>query len=139
MGRYLALRAASECLRCKDSRATKTQSELANAISNSLPPLTATSTFSSLAQRSLALSPIRDTLIEGFSHFVTFMTAPIASGWSGCRVGLHPLAECSGIRHRQEKKRECSVSSHFFTTIGQRMIQRKKRCAVPTHSEKHLQ
>src|SRR5664280_1528398 len=39
----------------------------------------------------LALSPIRDTLIEGFSHFVTSMTAPIASGWSGCRVGLHPL------------------------------------------------
>src|ERR1039458_10107202 len=30
----------------------------------------------------LALSPIRDTLIEGFSHFVTSMTAPIASGWS---------------------------------------------------------
>jgi hypothetical protein len=29
-----------------------------------------------------------DALIEGFSHFVTSMTAPIASGWSGCRVGL---------------------------------------------------
>jgi hypothetical protein len=29
-------------------------------------------------------------LIEGFSHFVTSMTAPIASGWSGCRVGLTP-------------------------------------------------
>jgi hypothetical protein len=27
-------------------------------------------------------------LIEGFSHFVISMTAPIASGWSGCRVGL---------------------------------------------------
>jgi len=24
-------------------------------------------------------------LIEGFSHFVTSMTAPIASGWSVCR------------------------------------------------------
>jgi hypothetical protein len=39
-----------------------------------------------------------DTLIEGFSHFVTSMTAPIASGWSGCRMGfaavrlLHPMA-----------------------------------------------
>src|ERR1700746_3644735 len=48
-----------------------------------------TSTFSRLGWRStrvaactLALSPIRDTLIEGFSHFVTSMTAPIASGWS---------------------------------------------------------
>jgi hypothetical protein len=28
---------------------------------------------------------------EGFSHFVTSMTAPVASGWSGCRVGLHSL------------------------------------------------
>jgi hypothetical protein len=27
----------------------------------------------------LALSPICDTLIEGFNHFVIFMTAPIAS------------------------------------------------------------
>ena len=35
-----------------------------------------------------AVTVFRDTLIEGFSHFVTSMTAPIASGWSGCRVGL---------------------------------------------------
>ena len=39
------------------------------------------------------LSPIRDTLIEGFSHFVTSMTAPIAFGWSGCRVGLAPTGK----------------------------------------------
>src|SRR5450759_5283909 len=56
--------------------------------------------FSRIAQRSLALRPahsrchqIRDTLIEGFSHFVTSMTAPIASGWSGCRVGLAPTGK----------------------------------------------
>jgi hypothetical protein len=59
-----------------------------------------TSSFSRLARRSLAfaactlaLSPIRDTLIEGFSHFVTSMTAPIASGWSGCRVGFAPTGK----------------------------------------------
>src|SRR6202795_393651 len=46
-----------------------------------------------VAGRTLALSPIRDTLIEGFSHFVTSMTAPIASGWSGCRVGLAPTGK----------------------------------------------
>src|ERR1700737_2307187 len=40
----------------------------------------------------LALSPIRDTLIEGFSH-VTSMTAPIASGWSDCRVGFAPTGK----------------------------------------------
>jgi hypothetical protein len=36
----------------------------------------------------LALSPIRDTLTGGFSHFVASMTAPVASDWSVCRVGL---------------------------------------------------
>src|SRR5450755_2723109 len=46
-----------------------------------------------LVCNTLALSPIRDTLIEGFSHFVTSMTAPIASGWSGCRVGLAPTGK----------------------------------------------
>jgi hypothetical protein len=30
---------------------------------------------------------------EGFSHFVTSMTAPVASGWSGRRVGLAPTAK----------------------------------------------
>src|SRR5258707_3652427 len=58
----------------------------------------ACSAFTRVAACTLALSPIRDTLIEGFSHFVTSMTAPIASGWSGCRMGfaavrlLHPMA-----------------------------------------------
>ena len=40
-----------------------------------------------------AVTVFRDTLIEGFSHFVTSMTAPIASGWSGCRVGLAPTGK----------------------------------------------
>src|ERR1700688_2642497 len=46
------------------------------------------SAFTLVAACTLALPPMRDTLIEGFSHFVTSMTAPIASGWSGFRVGL---------------------------------------------------
>jgi hypothetical protein len=41
----------------------------------------------------LALSPIRDTLTEGFSHFVSSMTAPVASGWSDCRVGFAPTGK----------------------------------------------
>src|SRR6266436_6328497 len=40
-----------------------------------------------------AVTVYRDTLTEGFSHFVTSMTAPIASGWSGCRVGLAPTGK----------------------------------------------
>src|SRR5271169_4231522 len=46
-----------------------------------------------VAACTLALPPIRDTLIEGFSHFVASMTAPIASGWSDCRVGLAPTGK----------------------------------------------
>jgi hypothetical protein len=50
------------------------------------------SAFTRVAACTLALSPIRDTLIEGFSHFVTSMTAPIASGWSEIAGwDLHPL------------------------------------------------
>ncbi len=58
------------------------------------------SAFSRLAQRSLALRPAHSRchqfvarLPEGFSHFVTFMTAPVASGWSGCRMGLAPTGK----------------------------------------------
>jgi hypothetical protein len=35
----------------------------------------------------------RHALIEGFSHFVTSMTAPIASGWSVRRVGIPPTGK----------------------------------------------
>src|SRR5258707_2033889 len=58
----------------------------------------ACSAFTRVAACTLALSPIRDTLIEGFSHFVTSMTAPIASCWSDCRVGLHPLESAAFAR-----------------------------------------
>ena len=50
----------------------------------------ACSAFTRVTACTLALSPIRDTLSEGFSHFVTSIAAPVASGWSGCRVGLAP-------------------------------------------------
>jgi hypothetical protein len=53
----------------------------------------ACSAFTRVTVCTLALSPIRDTLIEGFSHFVTSMTAPIASGWSVCQVGLAPTGK----------------------------------------------
>ena len=56
-------------------------------------PYKACSAFTRVAACTLALPPIRDTLIEGFSHFVTSMTAPIASGRSGCRVGLAPTGK----------------------------------------------
>src|SRR6267143_5042520 len=54
-----------------------------------------------VAACTLALSPICDTLIEGFSHFVTSMTAPIASGWSVAGWGLHPLESAAFARRTQ--------------------------------------
>src|SRR6266853_1284008 len=51
------------------------------------------SAFTLVAACTLALSPIRDTLSEGFSHFVTSIAAPAASGWSVRRVGLAPTGK----------------------------------------------
>ena len=42
--------------------------------------------FGEMAYAGNALLPIRDTLIEGFSDFVTSITAPIASGVNSGRV-----------------------------------------------------
>src|SRR5260370_38469800 len=50
----------------------------------------ACSAVTRVAACTLALSPIRDTHSEGFSQFVTSLAAPVASGWSGRRVGLAP-------------------------------------------------
>src|SRR5262249_12163130 len=57
-----------------------------------------------VAACTLARSPIRDTLIEGFSHFVTSMTAPIASGGSESPGGActHWKAPpCHGARGKE--------------------------------------
>ena len=54
----------------------------------------ACSAFTHVAACTLALSPYFVTrLPEGFRHFVTSMPAPVASGWSGCRVGLAPTGK----------------------------------------------
>jgi len=89
------------------------------------------SAFTRVAACTLALSPIRDTLIEGFSHFVTSMTAPIASGWSGCRVGFAPSGKRrlftahTHIGHSTEVSRNYDVPyandcSRPFSHFGER-------------------
>ena len=40
-----------------------------------------------------AVTVFCDTLSEGFGHFVTSIAAPVASGWSGCRVGFAPTGK----------------------------------------------
>jgi hypothetical protein len=52
----------------------------------------ACSAFTRVTACTLALSPIRDTLSEGFSHFVTSIAAPAASGWSVAGWGAEETA-----------------------------------------------
>jgi len=49
------------------------------------------SAFTRVTACTLAKSPYVTLYTGGFSHFVTSMTAPIATGWSkNCRMGLSP-------------------------------------------------
>ena len=76
-----------------------------------------------------AVTVYRDTLSEGFSHFVTSMTAPVASGWSGCRVGLAPTGKRRLVtaharsRHVQGSKRGCCFRCSRF---GKPVIEPRK-------------
>jgi hypothetical protein len=49
-----------------------------------------------------AVTVYRDTLTRGFSHFVTSMTAPVASGWSVAGWDLHPLESAAFPRRTPE-------------------------------------
>src|SRR5215471_4062388 len=95
----------------------------------------ACSAFTRVTACTLALSPIRDTLSEGFSHFVASMTAPVASGWSGCRVGLAPTGKrrlCHGA-HPQETlphRSDCAAQA-----IGQPPLPRLRK--APTARDGH--
>ena len=54
----------------------------------------ACSAFTRVTACTLAKSPYVTLYTRGFSHFVSSMTAPIASGWSkSCRVGLSPTGK----------------------------------------------
>src|SRR5436309_15999785 len=72
------------------------------------------SAFTRVTACTLALSPKRDTHSEGFSHFVTSMTAPVASGWSGCRVGLTPTGKRRFVTaHTQGGPQQSEASAPF--------------------------
>ena len=52
------------------------------------------SAFNRITARTLAKSPFVTLYTRGFSHLVTSMTAPIASGWSKSRrVGITPTGK----------------------------------------------
>jgi len=100
------LRALSLCTCCRHypgaaaGRRPRSSHPAVPAFPDNVVGSACTSSFSRPAQRSLALRPAHSrghlyvtSYTEGFSHFVTSMTAPVASGWSGCRVGLAPTGK----------------------------------------------
>jgi hypothetical protein len=92
------------------------------------------STFSRFARRSLTLRPAHSRchqfvtrITEGFSHFVTSIAAPVASGWSGCRVGLAP----TGKRHLLTAHTHSSRSTCKTVCLRPDIRDDKERPAAP--------
>jgi len=78
------------------------------------------SSFSRFARRSLALRPAHARCHRiswhAFSHFVTSIAAPVASGWSVCRVGVAPTGERRlGTAHTHNRHRQSDPSCTFDT------------------------
>src|SRR4030088_126261 len=98
----------------------------------------ACSAFTRVAACPPALPPIRDPLIEGFSHFVTSMTAPIASGWSDCRVGLAPTGKrrlCTAhTRSRHQDTTPLASANHVVGIWGQDAAAQINRRLAMRHS-----
>src|SRR3979490_580337 len=87
------------------------------------------SAFTRVTACTLALSPIRDTLIEGFSNFVPGLTAPMAFGWSGCRVGFAPTGKRRLVTaHTQVRHRTRSTLCHRPDDS----VVKRWRCTVQT-------
>jgi hypothetical protein len=65
----------------------------------------ACSAFTRVTACTLALSPYVVTRItEGFSHFVTSIAAPVASGWSDCRVGFSPTGKAPPFHGARQER-----------------------------------
>src|ERR1700704_4306204 len=70
-----------------------------------------------------AVTVYRDTLTRGFSHFVTSMTAPVASGWSGCRVGLAPTGKRRLVTAHTRSGHRREAQEEFFR-LGNDLMRR---------------
>ncbi len=54
---------------------------------------------------------------RGFSHFVTSMTAPVASGWSDGRVELAPTGKAPPY-HGAHPKQTFNMTGYAFNMTG---------------------
>jgi hypothetical protein len=68
-----------------------------------------------------AVTVFRDTLSEGFSHFVTSMTAPVASGWSVRRVGFAPTGKRRLVTAHGQSGRPVARSKRRFADLGAKL------------------
>jgi hypothetical protein len=69
------------------------------------------SAFTRVTACTLALSPYFVTrLSEGFNYFVTSIVAPVASGWSICRVGVSPTGKASPFHGARQKRSSTKTS-----------------------------
>ena len=135
------MRALSLCTCCRHYPGTATGGTalLVRPVMSAFPERVAgsacASSFSRLTQRSLALRPAHSRchqfvarLTEGFRHIVTSMSAPVASGWSGCRVGLAPTGKrrlCTAHTHcshstQRSGEQQCSGGSRSLRRGGGR-------------------
>ena len=65
-----------------------------------------------------AVTVFRDTHSEGFSYFVTSIAAPVASGWSGRRVGLAPTGKRRLVTAHRQTGRSSDRSKRHDYRIG---------------------
>jgi hypothetical protein len=89
-----------------------------------------------------AVTVFRDTLSEGFSHFVTSIAAPAASGWSVRRVGLAPtgkrrlftahatsgLMHCSKLGRDSRGETQLTYASASTTGSIELVANRRQKC-----------
>ena len=127
------LRALSLCTCCRHypgaatGRRLRSSRPAVSAFPENVVGSACTSSFSRLARRLLALRPAHSrshlyvtSYTEGFSHFVTSMTAPVASGWSVRRVGLAPTGKappCHGA-HVKRTLRIWRRRGHPIAWVG---------------------
>ena len=82
----------------------------------------ACSAFTRVAACTLALSPIRDTLIEGFSHFVTSMTALMLPAGAVAGWDLHPLEKRRLVTAHTHLRHLAGSKSEVTSAIAQRPV-----------------
>ena len=114
------LRALSLCTCCRHypgaaaGRRRRSSHPAVSAFPDNVVGSACTSSFSRFARRSLALRPAHSrshlyvtSYAAGFGHFVTSMTAPVASGWSVRRVGLAPTGKRRLLTAHANSGRSC--------------------------------